>query len=163
MVKDIKCLRIELSRIILSGHDQSQGFTLIELLVIVVITGILSAVILPQFLEQADKSRAVQVKATIGAIVRSQQAYRLTESKWAANCAELGDGRYFSADEPIIDGWKYSCNQTGISDRSRPLLATATGQSGTPVDGFQAAGTFDPASGSVIIIVKDENNQEIGI
>lgn len=51
------------------------GFTLLELLVVVTIAGILSAIALPSFLNQANKARQAEAKTYVGAINRGQQAY----------------------------------------------------------------------------------------
>lgn len=53
----------------------NQGFTLIELLVVIVIIGILSAIALPSFLNQANKARQSEAKTYVGSINRAQQAY----------------------------------------------------------------------------------------
>ena len=54
-----------------------KGFTLIELLVVIMIIGILSAIALPSFLNQASKAKEAEGKQIIGASNRAQQAYYL--------------------------------------------------------------------------------------
>lgn len=65
------------------NNQTSMGFTLIELLVVIVITGILSAVALPSMLNQARRAREATAQNDIGAVNRSQQAYRLEASRFS--------------------------------------------------------------------------------
>jgi type IV pilus assembly protein PilA len=65
------------------------GFTLIELLVSIVIIGVLSAIALPSYLNQAAKTRGSEAKSNLGTINRSQQAYRLERGTFAPSLADL--------------------------------------------------------------------------
>jgi type IV pilus assembly protein PilA len=67
----------------------SQGFTLIELLVAIIIIGVLSAISLPSFLNQVAKARGSEAKSNLGAINRSQQAYRFSNQVFANNINDL--------------------------------------------------------------------------
>jgi type IV pilus assembly protein PilA len=74
------------------------GFTLIELLVSIVIIGVLSAIALPSYLNQAAKTRASEAKSFLGTINRSQQAYRLERNTFASSLADLDvqiTGKYY--------------------------------------------------------------------
>ncbi len=62
---------------ILNKKKENEGFTLIELLVVIIIIGILSAIALPSFLNQANKARASEAKTYVGSVNRAQQAYLL--------------------------------------------------------------------------------------
>jgi type IV pilus assembly protein PilA len=68
----------------------NEGFTLIELLVVIIIIGILSAIALPSFLNQANKAKQSEAKQYVGALVRAQQAYYLENSAFTKSSNELG-------------------------------------------------------------------------
>ena len=70
------------------------GFTLIELLVVIIIIGILSAIALPSFLNQANKAKQSEAKTYIGSLNRAQQAYYMENNQFAddASFGRLGLG-----------------------------------------------------------------------
>jgi len=72
-------LRAKLAQQILSG---AKGFTLIELLVVIVIVGVLSAVAIPQFLNQVRRSRTAEAQAALTAVGRGSEAYRLDFTRY---------------------------------------------------------------------------------
>ncbi len=91
-------LRAKLSQQILS---KAKGFTLIELLVVIVIVGVLSAVAIPQFLNQVRRSRTAEAQAALTAVGRGSEAYRLDNTQYpnsydkikfgCAGCGARGD------------------------------------------------------------------------
>jgi len=68
----------------LSQKKQDEGFTLIELLVVIIIIGILSAIALPSFLNQANKAKQSEAKQYIGSMNRAQQSFNLEKGYFAA-------------------------------------------------------------------------------
>lgn len=72
----------------LLNKKKDGGFTLIELLVVIIIIGILAAIALPAFLNQANRARQSEATTYVGSINRAQQAYRL-ESRTFANAIDL--------------------------------------------------------------------------
>lgn len=64
-------------KILLPQPKRDEGFTLIELLVVIIIIGILSAIALPSFLNQANKAKETESKTYVGSMNRSQQAFYL--------------------------------------------------------------------------------------
>lgn len=79
---------------ILRKKQENEGFTLIELLVVIIIIGILSAIALPSFLNQANKAKQSEAKTIIGSMNRAQQAYQLENNFFAkgGNFGKLGLG-----------------------------------------------------------------------
>lgn len=75
-----------------SKKNKSGGFTLIELLVVIIIIGILSAIALPSFLNQANKAKQSEGKTYVGSMNRAQQAYFLENGTFTSDIATLGLG-----------------------------------------------------------------------
>jgi type IV pilus assembly protein PilA len=76
----------------LNQKRKEGGFTLIELLVVIIIIGILAAIALPSFLNQAAKAKQSEGKSFTGAVNRAQQAYRLENPLFAPTFEQLEVG-----------------------------------------------------------------------
>ncbi|MEH2414955.1 type IV pilin-like G/H family protein [Nostoc sp.] len=77
---------------ILAKKKGEEGFTLIELLVVIIIIGILSAIALPSFLNQANKAKQSEAKTYIGSMNRAQQAYYLENTAFGSSITALAIG-----------------------------------------------------------------------
>ncbi len=77
---------------ILNKKNENEGFTLIELLVVIIIIGILSAIALPSFLNQAAKAKQSEAKTYVGSVNRAQQSYRIENTSFASNIGALEIG-----------------------------------------------------------------------
>jgi type IV pilus assembly protein PilA len=77
---------------LLGKKKNNEGFTLIELLVVIIIIGILSAIALPSFLNQAAKAKQSEAKTYVGSVNRAQQSYRIENTAFAGNIDDLQIG-----------------------------------------------------------------------
>ncbi len=65
-------------------REPDRGFTLIELLAVVLIMGIMAGLALPILIKQVEKGRQAEARSTLGAINRTQQAYRQEKATFGA-------------------------------------------------------------------------------
>ncbi|RZM82210.1 prepilin-type N-terminal cleavage/methylation domain-containing protein [Leptolyngbya iicbica] len=73
-------------------HYGQSGFTLIELLVVIIIIGVLAAITLPSFLNQANRARSTEAEIFLGAWLREQQADYLEQGEFSDDAGELDAG-----------------------------------------------------------------------
>ncbi len=74
---------------LLNQQQASQGFTLIELVIAMLFAATLSLIAYPQLISQVGKAREAEAKNTLGAINRTQQAYRFEKGEFATSLQQL--------------------------------------------------------------------------
>lgn len=130
---------------IVLNKTKNRGFTLIELLVVVIIIGILAAIAVPAYLNQASKARQSEGKTYLSTIVRAQQVYIIEKRRFACN----GEIRFLGVAE-ATNNYRYNLEcSTGIgliavTNQAIPLSTTRAYLGGVSVSG-------DPADALITI------------
>ncbi len=78
------------------NHNQ-RGFTLVELMITCSIIAILSAIALPSFAGQVQKSRRADAYEALASVQQAQERHRSLNTQYAASLTELGHSARSSA------------------------------------------------------------------
>ena len=133
-------------------RQQDKGFTLIELLVVIIIIGILSAIALPSFLNQANKAKESEAKQYTGSMNRAQQAKFGEIGGFAETVDALGIGiKTQTTNFTYTISGKSSDNQIGAQGTPIPkALRAYTGTVGL----IQNATTSETSTVAVLCVSK---------
>lgn len=134
----------------LKGLKSTDGFTLIELLVVIIIIGILSAIALPSFLNQASKAKQVEAKQYLSAITKAQQAYYLENNAFTTQLGKLAIG---IKNETV----NYSYSLAPINNGGGVVAIAAPQEENSPIKGYISgvglvyqSGASDPTTLTVL-------------
>ena len=140
-----------------------KGFTLIELLVVIIIIGILAAIALPAFLNQANKAKQAEAKTNVGSMNRAQQAYYLEKNLFvAAGDAEFG--KLGLGIKTQTANYKFLISGGGtekvVTNQGAPVLASAPIKA--YIGGVQL-GKIEATSEATTLVVLCEAKQAVGV
>ena len=125
---------------------QTQGFTLVELMVVIVIVGVLSAIALPNYLNQTSKAKTTEAESTIAAILKNGAAEHQQGGIKALNkliggdenlpraidedCSSLGAPARYADDNTVKTLFDYSCT-SDATDETVTVVATGNNNDST--------------------------------
>lgn len=87
-----------------------KGFTLVELMIVIVIVGILSAVALPNFLNQTGKAKLTEAQGKVSAALKQAQSIWVETGDFTGiTCADVG----ITGTGGLENEWTYTCTPFG--------------------------------------------------
>ena len=114
-----------------SFHRRIQrGFTLIELMVVLLISGVLAALIVPNVLDRADEARGTAAKTDVNNLMQALKLYKLDNQRFPTGEQGLQALRVKPTASPVPTNWKPYLDQLPNDPWGRPYIYLNPGVKG---------------------------------